>query len=115
MKKIEDENYCVTLDEDSAKVIMDGVLRLSGAAEFTPIVGFLNDLLALEEKDIEIDLSKLEFMNSSGIAVLSKLMISARQRKSGKITIRGSLSIPWQTKSLKNLQRLLPALELIIE
>lgn len=115
MKKIEEDGYTVSLDSDTAILTMRGILRLSGAAEYAPIVDLLNELLAMEGRDIEIDLSGLEFMNSSGIAVLSKFMIGARQKSSGSISIRGAHAIPWQSKSLNNLQRLLPALQLIIE
>ena len=115
MKLLEDENYKISFDEEQACIAMSGILRLSGSAEYAPIVEFLDELLALEGQDICIDLTNLEFMNSSGIAVLSKFMISARKKQSGGVKVLGSQSIPWQAKSLKNLQRLLPALELEFE
>ena len=51
-------------------------------------------------------------MNSSGIAMLSKFVIEARGRADGGLVIRASRSVPWQGKSLNNLKRLMPALEL---
>jgi hypothetical protein len=59
-----------------------------------------------------VDLSELEFLNSSGIAMLSKFVIEARNRKTVTLTILGAQAIPWQGKSLVNLQRLMPAMQL---
>jgi hypothetical protein len=66
-------------------------------------------------------LRKLEFLNSSGINVLSKFIIKVRQHRERQfkenqpetaMTVYGSQTIPWQNKSIKNLQRLMPSLEL---
>nr|WP_232222185.1 hypothetical protein [Thioalkalivibrio paradoxus] len=65
--------------------------------------------------DLTLDLTELEFLNSSGIATLSKFVINARNRQTCRLTIRGSGSIAWQGKSLNNLKRLMPALELTFE
>ena len=57
----------------------------------------------------------LEFLNSSGISILSKFVISVRKKKNISITVKGSNSIPCQGKYLKNLQRLMPNLKLEFE
>jgi hypothetical protein len=70
---------------------------------------------------ITLDLRKLEFLNSSGINVLSKFIIKVRQHRERQakenqpetnMVVYGSQTIPWQSKSIKNLQRLMPSLEL---
>jgi hypothetical protein len=48
-------------------------------------------------------------MNSSSINMLSQFTIEVCRNVGGQIAVQGSLSIPWQNKSLKNLQRLMPA------
>jgi anti-anti-sigma factor len=66
-----------------------------------------------QSQDIEqivLDLKNLEFLNSSGISMLSKFVINIREKNSTQILVKGSESIPWQGKSLKNLQRLMPSL-----
>ncbi len=112
MKSINDENYTVTLDEANSVININGILRLSGNAEYQPIIDLLNELLESKSETLTINVEKLDFLNSSGIAMLSKFMISARSRENTSIVINGSNQIPWQAKSLKNLQRLLPSLEL---
>lgn len=113
MKHIEGETYTAEYDPDAGRVSLAGSLRLSGLAEYAPISEMLDS--ALDNTELELDLTRLEFLNSSGIATLSKFVINARNRKTCTLTIRGSNRIPWQSKSLNNLKRLMPALELVIE
>lgn len=113
MKHLEGEGYTAEYDPDARRVKLAGSLRLSGLTEYAPISEMLD--ATLEAPDLELDLTRLEFLNSSGIATLSKFVINARNRKTSALTIRGSSRIPWQSKSLNNLKRLMPALELVIE
>ena len=61
---------------------------------------------------LTLDLRALAFLNSSGINTLSKFVLQVRKHNVSQIVIRGSNQFPWQEKSLKNFQRLLPALQL---
>ena len=108
------EGYSVRFDEESDCVHLTGSLRLGGLAEYAPISQLLEDALHGREK-LTLDLSRLEFLNSSGIATLSKFVISARNHQQCALVIRGSRDIAWQGKSLNNLKRLMPSLELTFE
>jgi hypothetical protein len=44
--------------------------------------------------------------------MLSMFVVKIRERGDVQLTLRGSAKILWQTKSLRNLQRLMPALKL---
>ena len=111
--KIENDNYVLEYDENNHHVQISGSLRLNGLDEYTVILDPLKQ--CMENSDImEVNLSQLEFLNSSGIAMLSKFVIEARNKQSFSLKIIGSNQIPWQGKSLKNLQRLYPALEISI-
>lgn len=112
--KIENENYTLETEEGSNTVFISGSLRLNGMDEYAPVLEALRNALANGDV-MNLNLKGLEFLNSSGIAMLSKFIIEARGVENLKLTINGSASIPWQGKSLKNLQRLLPALELVID
>ncbi|ACL72680.1 slr1659 superfamily regulator [Thioalkalivibrio sulfidiphilus] len=105
------EGYKIELDDTSNTVRMSGALRLGGLSEYAPISELLENALDGREALI-IDLSALEFLNSSGIATLSKFVITARNRNDCRLAIQGSNAIAWQGKSLNNLKRLMPALEL---
>ncbi|MGB0694903.1 MAG: slr1659 superfamily regulator [Rhodospirillaceae bacterium] len=108
---IEDETYRIDYDPKIGKVDIAGVMRLNGLQEYAPISALLSNAVQ-EQKTLALDLSRLEFLNSSGIAVLSKFIIEVRNRADIELTLEGSKDIAWQAKSLPNLKRLMPALEL---
>jgi len=80
--------------------------------EYAPIVALLNELADTVPPTVTLDVRKLKFLNSSGINALSKFVIKVRKNEKTAMFVKGSKHIAWQKKSLKNLQRLMPNLEL---
>ena len=113
--EIKTSDYTVKFDEANALVTCAGSFRLNGVDEYSPIVNLLQSAADQSPDRLTLDLRSLEFLNSSGINVLSKFVISMRQRANIQLIVKGSKRIPWQTKSLLNLQRLMPALQLDME
>lgn len=113
--EIKTEDYSIQCDPATATVSFQGALRPSGADECAPITQMLNAVADEEPPIIALNLRELEFLNSSGIGMLSKFVIKVRQKENVGMVIQGSQAIPWQRKSLKNLQRLMPALKLELE
>ncbi len=113
--EIKTDDYSVLYDAATETISCQGSLRLSGMEEYAPIVQLLNELADKEPSTITLDLRKLEFLNSSGISMLSKFAIRVRQKRQVTMVVKGSKGIPWQGKSLKNLQRLMPKLALELE
>lgn len=111
---LQDELYAVAYDPAAGAVYLKGTLRLNGAEEYAPIVSLLGRALDVHSQ-MTLDLRELEFLNSSGIATLSRFVIDARNRKTVALTILGTKQVAWQTKSLANLQRLMPALVMDIQ
>ncbi|MBD2579951.1 hypothetical protein [Oscillatoria sp. FACHB-1406] len=110
--EIKSETYGVEYDVEASTIRCYGSLRLGGMQEYDPIVRLFHDVVTQNPPALMLDLRELEFLNSSGINVLSKFVIRVRQQKTIALKIMGSRAIPWQGKSLKNLQRLMPTLEL---
>ncbi|MFP4103398.1 slr1659 superfamily regulator [Coleofasciculus sp.] len=117
MKKqnVQGENYQVIGDIETATVYFEGSLRLGGMKEYEPIIKILDEMIQQDHSLITLNLRELEFLNSSGISMLSKFVLNVRKKKTIQIEIKGSDKIPWQGKSLKNLQRLMPGLKLELE
>ncbi|MGK7882380.1 MAG: hypothetical protein AB4060_20105 [Crocosphaera sp.] len=113
--EIKTDDYFVIYNPETITVSFGGSLRLGGSEEYAPIVELLDEAVASEPEIITLDLIALEFLNSSGISMLSKFVISVRKKKNISITVKGSDDVPWQGKSLKNLQRLMPSLKLEFE
>jgi hypothetical protein len=110
--EIKTEEYTIRYDNQTTTINCEGSLRLNGMEDYTPIVQLFETVANQDLSLITFDLRQLSFLNSSGINVLSKFIIKVRQRKNTHIVVKGSHSIPWQGKSLKNLQRLMPTLAL---
>jgi hypothetical protein len=113
--KIKTEHYSIYYDKQTETAIFNGSLRLSETEEYDPILQLLNEVANTQSATITINLRQLEFLNSSGINVLSKFVIKVRQIGTIHMVVLGSKEIPWQGKSLKNLQRLMPSLDLVLE
>ncbi|WP_008312363.1 slr1659 superfamily regulator [Leptolyngbya sp. PCC 6406] len=109
MEKIQTEDFIAHHDADAQTVFLQGFLRLNGIEEYQPIMSLLLGAIDQTTSCI-VDLSKLEFLNSSGISMLSMFVVRVRDRGNVNLVFRGSNKVLWQTRSLKNLKRLMPAL-----
>jgi hypothetical protein len=112
--EIKTDDYQVFYDATNTTFVCQGSLRLNGVEEYSPILDLLNDSIEKEPSKFTLDLQQLKFLNSSGISMLSQFIINVRKKKNIQMIVIGSKDVPWQGKSLKNLQRLMPSLSLEI-
>ncbi|MBF2029512.1 MAG: hypothetical protein IGS48_22580 [Oscillatoriales cyanobacterium C42_A2020_001] len=112
--EIKTDDYRIWHDPDSATVYMQGLLRLDGMEKYQSIMDVLLSVVD-QLPSLTIDLRELEFLNSSGISMLSMFVVKVRDRGDVNLIFKGSDKVLWQTKSLKNLQRLMPSLVLQYE
>lgn len=110
MTNIEGDGYSVC--EEGNGIAINGALRLNSMDEYKAIQDALIEFATKNNNQIEIDLTRLQLLNSSGITMLSKFVIHCRKNEI-KVIMKWDQDIAWQGKSLKNLQRLMPSLELI--
>jgi len=114
MISIKDDSYEINHAPSENLITFNGTMRLRGLNEYQPISELLEKACTSTD-NLTLNLKSLDFLNSSGIAMLSKFIITARKNESMQITIIGANNIPWQGKSLNNLKRLMPKLELVFE
>ena len=112
MKSINGESFEIRLEDDNSTVFFKGALRLSGSEDYAPILDLLKETLIHPAAPIVLDLRELDFLNSSGITMFSRFVIEARDRAEINLEIIASEAVPWHARSLKNLQRLMPALSI---
>lgn len=109
--EISTEDYRIYFDKEQKTIYFRGFLRLEGMKEYQPIMNTMMEILE-EYPKLNINLEALEFLNSSGISMLSMFVMKVRSKEETDLTLKGSKNILWQTKSLRNLQRLMPNLRL---
>jgi hypothetical protein len=112
MKNIHGPSFEVWV-EDNSTIFFKGALRLSGTEDYAPIFEMLKELLnetVTPAVPIVLDLRELDFLNSSGITMFSRFVIEARSHTWIDLQVIASSAVPWHARSLKNLQRLMPAL-----
>ena len=113
-QEVKGDDYQVQYDPASATVYFKGQISLGGPKDYAPIVNLLNEVAAAEPRTITLNLKELAFLNSAGISMLSKFVLGMRKKKGIQLVVLGSNKMPWQGKSLKNLERLLPGLKLVV-
>ena len=113
--EIKTEDYNIRYDKASHNIVFDGSLRPNDSRERASISELLGSIARQEPEKIILDLRELNFLNSSGIGILSQFVIDVRNRKNIQMVVLGAKKNPWQNKSLKNLQRLMPSLKLKLE
>lgn len=106
---IETEDYRAYYDAEKGTVSLEGFLRLNGIEAYQPIMDLLTHAAA-QDGECVVDLHRLEFLNSSGISMLSMFVVKVRDSDRKQLRFIGSEAILWQTRSLKNLKRLMPGL-----
>lgn len=115
VQEITGEDYTVLYDPTAATIRFAGEMALSGLQAYEPITNLLRHSIEANPKVITLDLRKLAFLNSSGISMISKFVLSLRRKKEIQLVVLGSKQMPWQSKSLRNLPKFLPGLQLDIE
>lgn len=113
--EVKTDDYRVWYEPETATANFQGLLRESGIAEYKPIEQLLEEAIAQDPPTLTLNLQQLEFLNSSGMSILSRFVIGVRKKKTIQLIVRGSNEIPWQKKSLGNWQRLMPGLTLEFE
>lgn len=115
IQEVKGDGYQVQYDSALTTINFQGEIALGGSRDYAPIVNLLNEVADDEPKTITLNLKDLAFLNSSGISMLSKFVLGMRKKKGVQLVVLGAKKVPWQGKSLKNLERLLPGLKLVVQ
>ena len=100
------EDFYVDFPESGNTVEFNGTIRLRDKSEYQMIADILEKALDMVSSTLILDIKELTYLNSSGINMFSKFIITAKHKNANTVEILGNAAISWQQKSLKNLQRL---------
>jgi hypothetical protein len=110
--EIKSENFHVWYDSENQSVCFKGSLRLKGNNSYESISTLLKEVSASGIDLMILDLRELEFLNSSGINIFYKFVMSMKTKKNVKVKVLGSSETPWQKKSLENMKHFLNTIEI---
>ena len=106
-----DENYSVSFAPDTNILAFRGTCRL-WPDDYNTISEAIAKIVDQAPPILTLDLRELEYLNSSGISMLTSFIINVRKKGTTQLVVKGSKEFPWQNYSLRNFQRLLPSLQL---
>lgn len=109
--QIKQDDYLVNFNAETLTVTCSGTFRLTGM-EYIPIMKLLNTVADKQPSNLYINLTNLAFLNSSGINTLCKFIMRLRKNNITQVKVIGNQQFSWQKKSLTNLKKILPSLEL---
>ena len=106
-------DYAIEAGSSPGTWFLRGVLRLESPEAydraFKPITDSLGAVRATS-----IDLTRVVFLNSSGIRGLADVLLDARA-KGVQVTLYGSAGVPWQKKLATSLTGLFPEIEMRLD
>lgn len=118
-QKIETPDFTVYFEASEQTVVLMGSLRLNAALEYEPISTLMTQaleaLIAQGKPVLILDLRELKFLNSSGINLLYQFVLKVRKQGSMGLKVRGSSKNAWQSKSLTNMTKFMPTLQIAID
>ena len=110
--EIKGDEYTIEHNDSSHVVSFKGTIRLQTMEDYTPVVDLLQNAHNMAGTGkLTLDFRQLQFLNSSRINAVSKFVIAARKQEKINLVVLGSQDIYWQQKSLSNLSRLWPKVQ----
>jgi hypothetical protein len=115
VKEIKGDEYTIEYDDTSLTICFQGTIRLQTTEDYMPIADLLQSAHdATGNGKLTLDFRQLQFLNSSGINAVSKFVIAARKQEKIALVVLGSQEIYWQQKSLANLSKLWPKVQVTV-
>lgn len=112
--ELKGEDYLVAYNESGSKIEFFGTIRLRDSSDYAAISDLLETAHRKSAVELVLDFRNLNFLNSAGINTISKFVITARRADTVRLKVIGNSAISWQQKSLKNLQKLWPKVQIEI-
>lgn len=113
-EEIAGENYRIHYQADKNILLCSGCLRLL-PVEYKPLHDLLDKLSRERLPALTLDFRQLEYLNSTGMALLAHFIADIGKQENTRIRVLGQTTVAWQKKSLTSLLRLAPSLDLTFD
>tara|TARA_E500000178_G_C16736309_1_gene623901 strand:- start:302 stop:640 length:339 start_codon:yes stop_codon:yes gene_type:complete len=110
---IKTEEYKINCSNPN-KVEIIGSMRLPSPLSYENLFEPIKEQIELSTEKYQINLVKLDYLNSSGLTALARILILSRSLKK-PIKVVANNNIPWQKKSLSSLEKLWDQIEIEFE
>ncbi len=110
MMEIKEDKYHMIFDESTGTLQLIGSFMLAGVEGYKPVLEFCKTATQKAPGVFTLDLRQLRFLNSSGINMIAKFIVNLRGQEGLQVSVKGTDSLVWQVKLVKNLKRLMPEL-----
>ena len=101
------DDYQIKLDKETSTAVLEGALRLQSPnaydIPFSEITNFISQLP--KQTRFILNIKNLEFLNSSGVTSLAKLVLLCRSNDID-LHIECNEDIPWQEKTIASFNKL---------
>ena len=116
VEELKGDEYTIEYNDGTQTIRFKGTIRLQTTDDYAPAVALLLKMheAAAPGATVYLDFRELQFLNSSGINTVSKFVITARNANKVVLKVLGNRDIYWQQKSLTNLQKLWPKVQIEI-
>ena len=103
---ITQEDFSIELLSEEKTAILTGTMRLSSPTAYDEFFSEIVKMMS-EGGSITVDISQLEFLNSSGLTSLGRVFIQAKNlNMTGKIIAKKD--VPWHQRSIVSIAKLWP-------
>ena len=113
--KVTGSGYRVVYDSETATITFAGTMRLLGEDGYGLVRRLLDDVVAEKAQAITMDIRRLEFLNSRGMALVTRFMMDLRSLTTCQITVHGATRHRWQVRWLRNMEKLVPEMWVDLE
>lgn len=105
--EISKEDYFIETKKNRGRIRISGTLRLFNVEEYDPIISAIETMLDNSGRGkAVIDIKNLDFLNSAGIASLSRFVAAYDRKSIHNVEIKGNKNKYWQIKFLENIKKL---------
>jgi len=96
----------VDFNTENSTVSFEGSMRLANMKEYDEVGAFLRKVVEQQMESLQLDFSRLQFLNSSGITTLSLFVLNCKKNGKPMLKVKGNKEVSWQQKSLSNFKKL---------